>query len=73
MAVLIPPPIYAVTVNDVTFWTRMGKLIKEMLKSKNKKDGNKIINIMLEIKMEVELIFDYMLILLKISSFKYDI
>jgi hypothetical protein len=54
VAVITPSPAYAITFNDIAFWTRMEKLVEKMWKYKDKKDGNKIIDTMLEIKMEVE-------------------
>lgn len=69
MAVVTPPPAYAqIGLNDIAFWTRMEKLVEKMWKYKDKKDGNKIIDTMLEIKMEVEGYTGKKLILIKRSA-----
>jgi hypothetical protein len=54
VAVINPLPTYAVTLNDIAFWTRMEKLIEKMFKYRDKQDSNKILDIMFEIKTEVE-------------------
>ncbi len=55
MAVVTPPPAYAqIGFNDIAFWSRMEKLIEKMWKYKDKQDGDKILDTMLDMKLEVE-------------------
>ena len=56
MAVVTSPPAYAqqIGLNDIAFWVRIEKLVEKMWKYKDKKDGNKILDTMLDMKFEVE-------------------
>jgi hypothetical protein len=57
VAVLTPPPAYAqinIGLNDVAFAVRMEKLVEKLWKYKEKQDSNKLLDTMLDVKLETE-------------------
>lgn len=56
MAVLTPPPCYAININpnDVAFGIRMEKLVEKVLRYKDKGESNKLLDTMVEMKQVVE-------------------
>lgn len=57
VAVLIPPPAYAQInqgINEIAFAAKMERLTEKLWKYKEKKDSNKLLDTMLDMKLEVE-------------------
>lgn len=55
MATLTPPPIYAnIGINDIAFGIRIKKLVDNIWKYQARSDVNKLIDTMLDIKLEIE-------------------
>lgn len=54
LAVLTPPPAYAISLNDVNFGVKIQKLIDKVWKYKDRQDSNNLLDTILEIKSTVE-------------------
>lgn len=58
LAVLTPPPCYAVNAgvnfNDIAFGVRLEKLVEKVIRYKDKGDSNKLLDTMMDIKAEVQ-------------------
>ena len=57
LAVLTPPSAYAqinIGLNDIGFGINMQKLVDKVWKSYNKKDGDSLIEVLFDIKQEIE-------------------
>lgn len=53
-AIIIPPPIYAVTINDINFGIKVEKIYEKVKKAIDRGETNKIVGYMFDFKGEVE-------------------